>query len=59
MELLGLIFGSFMFGAACGIIALKKGRRVFLWFILGCVATIISLVIILILPKKEGARWQA
>ncbi len=58
MELLIAIVVALIFGAACGTIASGKGRRATLWFILGCIGTIISLVIILILPRKEGTRWQ-
>ena len=52
MELLISIVVVLIFGAACGTIASNKGRRSVLWFILGAIGTIISLVIILILPKK-------
>ena len=59
MELLIGIVVALVFGAACGTIASNKGRRAVLWFILGCIFSIISLLIILVLPKKEGTRWQA
>ena len=53
MELLIGIVVALIFGAACGTIASNKGRRAVLWFILGFIGTIISLVIILILPTKR------
>ena len=53
MEILIPIVIGLIFGAACGTIASNKGRRSVLWFILGFIGSIISLVIILILPKKN------
>lgn len=53
MELLIGIIIALIFGAACGTIASNKGRRAVLWFILGFIGTIISLVIVLILPTKR------
>ena len=58
MELLIGIAVALVFGAACGTIASNKGHRAVLWFILGCIFSIISLLIILVLPRKERTTWQ-
>ena len=58
MEILIPIVIGLIFGAACGTIASNKGRRSVLWFILGVIGTIISLVILLILPKKTPPEME-
>lgn len=49
---LGLVIAVVM-GIACAVIAGNKGRRGGLWFVLGFLFSLISLVIILILPRKN------
>ena len=50
--ILGLVIAVVM-GIACAFIASNKGRRGVLWFALGFLFSIISLIIILILPRKN------
>lgn len=44
---------AILIGYACSRIAKSKGRGSTLWFILGFFFTIISLIVILVLPSKR------
>ena len=47
--LIGAIIGAIL----CGLIAAYKNRSVLLWAILGFFFSILTLIVILILPKKK------
>jgi hypothetical protein len=48
--LIGEIIGAIL----CGFIAAYKGRSVLLWAILGFFFSILTLIVVLILPKKNA-----
>jgi hypothetical protein len=50
---LGLVI-SIVFAVACYMIAKGKGRGPVLWGVLGFFFRIITLIVILILPRKNG-----
>ncbi len=47
---------SLIFAFACSAIAGSKGRGRILWGILGFFFSLITLVVVLLLPRKKGAR---
>ena len=53
MEFILMLVVGIGMGIACAAIASRKGRRGGLWFLLGFLFSLISLVIILVLPKKN------
>ena len=53
MEFILMLVVGIGMGAACAAIASRKGRRGGLWFLLGFLFSLISLVVILVLPKKN------
>jgi hypothetical protein len=54
--LLGLLL-ALLFAFACRAIAAKKGRHKFVWFVLGFLFHIISLIITALLPSKRVPRY--
>jgi hypothetical protein len=51
----GLIVGI-IFAVICGLVASRKGRNTALFAVLGFFFSIITLVVLLILPSKSGSR---
>ncbi|HSP37632.1 MAG TPA: hypothetical protein VLR26_07755 [Frankiaceae bacterium] len=54
---LGGLVLAIIIGVVCGAIAGRKGRRPALWGILGFFFTIITLIVILIVPSKRPAGY--
>ncbi len=52
--LIGLIV-DLVFAFACSAIAGSKGRGRILWGILGFIFSLITLVVVLIMPRKHGS----
>ena len=50
---LGGIIGGIIFAIICYIIADRKGRNPVLWGVLGFFFSLISLIVVLILPSKK------
>jgi hypothetical protein len=51
---LGGLVIAVIIGVICGMIAGRKGRRPALWGILGFLFTIITLIVVLIVPSKHN-----
>jgi hypothetical protein len=51
----GLIVGI-IFAVICGFVATRKGRNAALFAVLGFFFSIITLIVLLILPSKSGSR---
>ena len=43
----------FVFAVATGIVASSKGRSGFGWFILGCLFSLIALILVAVLPSQK------
>jgi hypothetical protein len=54
--LLGFVL-ALLFAFACRAIAARKGRHKLVWFFLGFLFHIISLIIIALLPSKRALRY--
>jgi hypothetical protein len=54
---LGGLVIAVLIGLLCGYIAGRKGRRPALWGILGFFFTIITLIVVLIVPSKRHAAY--
>jgi ABC-type Fe3+-siderophore transport system permease subunit len=50
---LGGIIGGIIFAAICYFIADRKGRNPVLWAVLGFFFSLITLIVVLILPRKR------
>lgn len=58
-ELVSLIMGAALFGLFIGWLAWYwKAENFFLWFVFGCLFSVVTLVVLLILPTKDGALEQ-
>jgi hypothetical protein len=54
---LGGLVLAIIIGLICGAIAARKGRRPALWGILGFLFTIITLIVVLIVPSKRTTAY--
>ncbi len=52
--ILGVIAGELLSAILCYFLSKKKNRNIILWIILGFIFGIITLVILLLIPKKES-----
>lgn len=55
--LVSLLIGI-VFGVACYLLAVRKGRRGVLWAVLGFFFSLISLIVLAVLPSKAPAAAQ-
>jgi predicted PurR-regulated permease PerM len=51
----GLIIGI-IFAVVCGLLARRKGRNTALFAVLGFFFSLITLIVLLILPSRSGSR---
>ena len=59
MGVLGLFFWVIIWGGACAILANNKGRNWFGWFILGALFSLIALLVLGFLDKRETNQLRA
>jgi len=50
---------AILFAVACYVLAGRKGRRPVLWAVLGFFFTLISLIVVAVLPSKSGSTTSA
>ena len=54
MELVPLLVLMAVFAAVAGAVARRKGRRVWLWALLGALFTLVALITVALLPGTRG-----
>lgn len=54
MEIVPLLVLMAVFAVASGVVARRKGRRVWLWILLGALFTIAALIIVAVMPGTRG-----
>ncbi|MCQ2287240.1 MAG: PIN domain-containing protein [Bacteroidales bacterium] len=55
----GIIIGAMLMGLLAGVIAEKRGRKFFWWFVLGFLFGVIGVILELIFLKKKESKYYA